>query len=184
MSASDPSSRIAAGPRQILEHFLCPFRILRKKAEPRLHKSLSGETVHLLRDPFFQFCHHRGLHWFHIWEAEKLSCFRWRAVNFNSDLHDYSRRRIVRRYPLFGDSSMLLATSSQTAADGAAPVCCTPRKGRPRLPHSLHQPSTSSQTSRHSPRGAVGLRGVASHSFDLASSISGVTLSGSMRTIT
>ena len=42
----------------------------------------------------------------------------------------------------------------------------------------------SSETARHSPRGDVGLRGVASHSFDLASSISGVTLSGSMRTIT
>ena len=42
----------------------------------------------------------------------------------------------------------------------------------------------SSETARHSPRGDVRLRGVASHSFDLASSISGVTLSGSIRTIT
>jgi hypothetical protein len=80
------SPLIAAGPRQLLKHFLCPFRILGKKAEPRLHKCVRGETVHLLRHPFFQFCHHRGLHWLHIWKAKKLPCLRWRAVNFNSDL--------------------------------------------------------------------------------------------------
>jgi hypothetical protein len=87
------SPLIAAGPRQLLKHFLCPFRILGKKAEPRLHKCVRGETVHLLRHPFFQFCHHRGLHWLHIWKAKKLPCLRWRAVNFNSDLYDYSTPR-------------------------------------------------------------------------------------------
>jgi hypothetical protein len=85
------SPLIAAGPRQ-LPNIFCAHSVFWGKRLSHVFISASGEKRSISSDILFSnfviiaAC-------IGSWKAKKLPCLRWRAVNFNSDLHDYSTPR-------------------------------------------------------------------------------------------